>query len=403
MKNFRMLGMFSLSIILFISSCSKEIRLEPEKGFTEDEKLRFHHISMVNSLALGVIDLSQQVEFRNIIHTKVKEKFDRDYNVLFKNINETYPLLEEIKKSISSNAEQLHVNERNGFSDIYNHYMADESINAAINGYQMKDEIWYSQIYIPFINEVELTTTPTIVVGIEDGGDCVALGYEPQSDGTYKIVYVDEGYAKSNLVWVVSVNERVDNNGLLFSEKNNLAPDDNRGNTNIQRTTFFHARFSEVKVSDKKECWLCGDAEVSIVWAHIEDNNNCIFDSDAYNLKDFAEVGKDELDEWTAPVSATASFFADENNSPAFDDDESVVWVMYEYDKNHGNVNATFPTFCPSVTRTLQYKSKQSYYGKWGANKPWAFDGYDVYNDTKYNDFTYNNEAVRVASYEGIQ
>lgn len=404
MKNFNQLLGIGLAILL-IWSCSKEqpVLSAPESSeLTAEKRIETHHTSMLNSLALGMIDLSKEKTFREMIHTKVSEKFDEDYDVLLRDVNKDYSLLTGLKKSIQSNISKSKITDQNILSDNYQHYLNDELLMEAINGYQVNDEVWYPQVFIPFMDETNLDAIPTIVVGVEDGSEgCLALGYAPQKNGTYKAIEVDEAYAKSHLVWVISINERVNDEGVLYDEIRRQEQEkmDNYRSVAGQRAPDFYGRFKEVKVSTKKECWLCGDAEVSIFWRHIEDDNNCAFDADAYDLRNYVKVKKKKLNKWVKPHFHTGFFANIPVDSNPLDDNESIIWVMYEYDKNHGSLTATFPNVCTGVNRTLNYKSKQSFYGKWGNTTPQSFSGY---GSTTHQDdnFSYNSEHVRTTSYD---
>jgi hypothetical protein len=385
-------------LLLFMFSCSKEEELsliKTEHNEIDREAWQIHNSDLLNSVGLGLIDLSKDKRFRDLVHKKVNEKFDGEEAVLLKNLNEEFRLQEKIISSIDNNAKNIF--ERNKLEGKkYSYYSSEKWINKAINGYQIGDETWYSHIYIPFINKIDLNTLPTIVIVPEDGGDCTFLGYKPSQNGKYEPILVNEQYAEENLTWVIAVNESVDNDGVLFRDKYTDYTREQRG----QRNPDLYVLISEINISDKKECWACGKADVSINFRQL--SSNCSFGDDANDFKDYVDVGNDDLGNWMtfSTIGGNGQAWFADNIAHDFINTERIIWVMYEYDKWKDPVAVTFSTSC-GVSRIIEYKSNEPYYGKWGDIGPSSFSGYQTFSGTnQVDEFIYGNEKMRTISYE---
>jgi hypothetical protein len=233
-------------------------------------------------------------EFVNYIHESVAKKFDEEYEVLVKDIQNDYRWQDRLNTP---------------------------GINNALNAFKNLDgSNFYPQIYIPkfqFKEDEGVPTKPqnTItassqlvepIIYVFYGGNAevdsssgaeIMPGYTTDANGN--LVYwgmVDSAYANSHEVWVYSINETVNNAGYVctrpFGGINYVDPDCNPGgggdgggggNTECTgvdcdefetsaNTPFFpelgHGKTSfkieKMTIKDPKESWLSGAAEVSI-------------------------------------------------------------------------------------------------------------------------------------------
>jgi len=260
-----------------------------------------------------------------------------------------------------------------------------EGIDQAIGGFPAWGMRLYPQIYIPFIDEVDLSDQPTIVVGSEDGGDCIALGYKPiPGTDDYEVIEVDEAYAKENLTWVISTNESVNDRG-------ELPP--NRKSTTL-RASGLQARHTEFFVTSKKECWLCGDGELRVVWAHYDQSCNPIagWSGSSGNLE---KINKRELNAWHE-IDDEYYLIVGGQPSP-FPSNYTVAWIVYEYD-NKPAITATFPTPPPcNGPVTLNYRSNDPYYGKYGTEFSSFFAGNTSFSEIQQQ-IPYGGQNFRILS-----
>ncbi len=385
-----MKNIYIILLTALIISCNKETdeRLDSRR----DVNLEFKALddiarnnNLLNTAAIGIIERSRDPIFREYVHAKVREQFDGDDNVLLKTIDSKYPLMEKFKESIRAYG-TLKLNQRSGDFN-FDVYDVEELINLAIHGFEVfeGEQKWYPQIYVPFIDQVDLESIPTIVVGNQDGGDCRVLGYRPHNNKIgYKAIMVDERYASENLVWVISTNESVDNDGNL------VRPLSNENSRSRDLIVFIEY----TKISSTKECWLCGAADVSMSSLQLIDDSNCEIEADNGNtFLNYVKIGKKSTGNWIKSTSSGFNpFFIDHNKR--LEDNQSVIWVVFEKDNTTKRQKATFPTFCSGVTHEIKYQSKDSYFGKWGAARCNFFDGcnaafghqevaYDSKNSTK--------------------
>lgn len=271
----------------------------------------------------------------------------------------------------------------------YGIFTATNQILEAINGYDIQDETWYLQIYVPFDDEVDLSTIPTIAVGDIDTEDDVILGYKLNTDGTVQAILVDETYARHNLTWVISVNESVNNDGELAS--NSFNEEDG----SLMKVPDLYVGISGIKITDKKEKWLQGRADVTLIGYQINNNNNCQISGDNIYFDNFIRIKKNQLNTW---IYHPTRLLVD--NTKILDPNEEVLFVIYELDRSANSIVATFPTVCNNVTRVISYNSNDSYYGKWSYG-PTFFNGYGSFSSVAQKQIlTYGNEEFEFKSYE---
>lgn len=351
--------------LLAMTSCNKEkIVQEEATGAITNERDAFtiKNESMLNTVALGLLDIARDKNFRAEVYQEVGKQFDGDDNVLLKTLQEKRDLRTVFSQSLSNNRIVDHkVTSQIGYE--YGFYETTDQLEKAINGFVMDDEVWFSQIYIPFAENINADELPTIVVGTEDSEDCVALGYKLLKNNGFDIIEVDESYAKEHLVWVVSVNEVVNNEGIIEEE---MIP--NRNPNNARNPEIF-ASTSSFKISDKKECWLCGKAEVSLRWTNINLAGSGCSNNIFHSRILLGKVGNSSLNDWIN--STCALVYISNGATSSLDPNEHILLIMYEYDKNKKEKEVIFnPCY-----HSYYYRSKQSHYMALGVN------------DLKYSDF----------------
>ncbi|MGB0861444.1 MAG: hypothetical protein ACPGXZ_00925 [Saprospiraceae bacterium] len=358
--------LLSFVILLAIVSCNKNEPISVDKGESTEIKSPFdvRNENMLNTIALGLIDIAYDVDFRALVYHKVSEQFDNDDNTLLKHLQEEIDLIPLINTSIQNNKFAL---DKQLAKYSYNFYKDKTLIQQAVEGFVMEDEVWYSQIYIPFMDKhKESNELPTIVVGAKDSEDCIAMGYKLLANKTFEIIEVDEEYAKENLVWVISVNEVVDNEGHVPSQLNNRDV-----NNNNLRSPELYVTTSEFKVSDKKECWLCGKAEVSIRWANVDLPSVGGCSNNFFNSRVLlSKVGKSDLNDWMTSYQTLVNI--SNGVTTKLDPNEHILLIMFEYDKNKG---LREQIFAPCY-HSYYYRSEQSPYIALGVN------------ELEYSDFT---------------
>ncbi|NJN40912.1 MAG: hypothetical protein HC811_00370 [Flammeovirgaceae bacterium] len=143
--------------------------------------------------------MNKDKEFRSILYSFVEEAFDGEHNVLFKH------LMEETKNP--THARML------------GNKLVGEKLDILNAFSNIKGKNYYPQIFIPFYDELKAkgklsTKDPVLVVYTIDSQNSIYQGYSLDTDGNLiETQDVSEAFAKENEVWVVSLNERVDNEG----------------------------------------------------------------------------------------------------------------------------------------------------------------------------------------------
>jgi hypothetical protein len=376
----QLLTLFGLMILSFWA-CKPE-QIQP--SLVEDTSDNTYNESILNTAAIALLDLSQDEAFRKTVNEQVKEKFDGDYNVLLKTLFETKGdlLRNEMWSSLQKHAPTLVTENRTRFKDLGVINTID-GVNKSIGGFNAWNLRLYPQIYIPFIEEVDLNDQPTIVVGSEDGGDCIALGYKPiPNSKDYEVIEVDEAYAKKNLTWVVSTNESVNERGELPSE----------GKTVDLRASGLQVRHTEFYVTSQKECWLCGQGDLRVVWAHYDQSCNEIVGW-AGASGDLEKINTNELNAWHEIDSDTYLIAGGQPNP--FPANYTVAWVVYEHD-NKPAITATFPTPC-GISVDLNYRSNDSFYGKYGTEFSSFFAGNSSFSEIQ-QEIPYGSQNFRILS-----
>jgi hypothetical protein len=221
--------------------------LKVEK-FTLQEKrsyLKKHLRSIANEIAIA----AKSSEVRRYIENQAKLQFDGDYNVLIKDI-----------LFVPSISKKANINK----------------INSALAMFQqIEGNNYYPQIYIPRLSapkqsaqyeilstDIDSNEDPLFVIY---DGDETALTFEAyELDENDSLIstgnFIDENYAISNEVYVFSLSESVNDDGIFLDsaiDPFRLPPpptNDNSMNVQINKMT----------VLDPKESWAAGKSDVHI-------------------------------------------------------------------------------------------------------------------------------------------
>ncbi len=366
-----------------LTSCSKEggtllnTRENPSEFLKTNADLYDLSVTpSLNSIALALVELSKDQAFRQLVYDECNKQFDKDYNVLLKDLELVYDagyeitFMEKLKQSFLTYSSQsiYHGNNENLL------LVSGDEFKNAVRGVSVNSRAtFYTQIYIPFINKISMDEEPIIAIAFDETADCTTLAYKI-IDGEVSIITVSEDFAKEHLVWVISINESVDNNGNLLSDINNPFFED-IGHTGVPVCSGKRVRVDEIKVNDKKECWLCGKAELSIIGLQVE---SCDSGEPPLFGRDFYKLKTNELDEWI-DISNDLSAIALQENPLEFG--EFVGFIFYERDRNSSNNERdwTIGNCEGSQITTVYYYSRQTPYGSTGI----GVYGYGAFQDSE--------------------
>jgi hypothetical protein len=344
------------------------------------------HKSMVKTAAIGLLELSKQVSFRSTVNAAVALKFDKDNNALLKKINSDLlssgqtGLSSQFSSSIASNHTSLEAKEVAGNLRLkdYLAYTDITNISKTISGYQTWGSTAYLQIYIPFIESVNLLKQPVIALADSETSDCQISAYQLDANGIWQAITIDETFAQNNLVWVVSANERINDNAeveaLIFQGNEESQVDSaviSRANEN------YICEIVSIEVWDRKECWYCGEADASIYGAALK-TSNCSNEK-RFHHKNFKNISRFEVGD----VLNCAKNLIDAPKFVKVDYKMGFVW----YEKDWVNWQTSTMTTCGTE---FSFKSKDS---------PWAVQDYStLWSEPLANDQLWHNTTFSYPS-----
>jgi hypothetical protein len=280
--------------------------------------------------------------------------------------------LDEINSSFSAFKSQTMENENLTLK-------TENEIIEAIRGIDYNQTTLYSQIYIPFIEEHTYNDKPVLVIAYEETDDCIARGYQIIGDKINEVI-VDETFARENLVWVISINERVDENGDYIREM--VDPRGQNGNNGGSRMDEKSVKVKEVYISDKKECWLCGDGEISFI--AIKANSCSQSNPGVFYGRDFIAIKNNDLFSWQSTNSGLSYMTS---TSDPLTPSEGIGFIYYEKDNKKKSWNRSWTMPGCQGNLTVYYYSKQTPYGgTW-----FTMDYSDFTNSSSWTDYPYNS------------
>lgn len=349
-------------LLILVNSCKPENLSElkndpPIQTLTVDDEDVYDRSVMAG--VYGLLRLSQNSTFRGIVNAKVAEQFDGDDNAL----------LSTISTACNSNGIGLSDSFSTSIATYYTgQLLLNSYVNQAINGFSYFEETEYVQIYIPFIDLVNLNSNPIICLNLN--GEDTLPGYK-LVNGELVSYDVTKEMAQENLVWVVSVNERNASTNLIsgpeVSENIEIESDTLYGDTTFNKkntTPYATISIYGVHIGTKKESWPNGRSDIAFVGAQYDGNNH--FEPLA---KDIVKIGNDYINAWKWMYSTPSYFTSPSSLGPlAFNTDNECLSVMiYEKDIRRKFERSYMPvTYSPisgSNSSRLYYNSKETPYG----------------------------------------
>jgi hypothetical protein len=236
-QRFTLFAIIMVAFVLFIG-CKKE----------NENKLSDKNPSL--TIVSEIAKYSCQPDFKKNVYRLVRDRFDGDNNVLCKDI---------ISKT------------KIGLND---------TILGALQYYQQ--EGLYPQIYIPYFEEIQKRKTDENVIFINgigvDESQNAFQGYWFDNDTIINTpFFIDEQYAMNHEVWVISINERVDENGNLLIHTDKTKESNGRIGEKSSRTGMKHECIKQIKCPNLSEIegWINGAPELKcICYSHTWGNLN---------------------------------------------------------------------------------------------------------------------------------
>lgn len=230
---------------------------------------------------------------RRLVNERVSLKFDGDYNVLLKDLAKPVsPEMFALKKGLNMSAAPAPASPDEPVQSV-NLQELEQALTAPV---LVNGETLYPQIYIPFFEEQEevdpvepiepgdpgtpvepdpclnaiataIPDYPNPVIVPYDGeeipGQETFTGYTYDQQGTLiENIPVDECFAKRHRVWAITLNERVNDTGVIPPTTSGPTP---------STTTDTHSQaayISTMKIKADKESWIKGANDVYISYTN---------------------------------------------------------------------------------------------------------------------------------------
>jgi len=331
-------------------------------------------------LALGLIELSQDDRFRNTLNNKVSEKFDKDYNVLFRDLKEAcqskeYNLINKMKNSIKNHGDLKYIEDTNRL----------EQITTKIS---VANTHFYPQVFIPQYTKAPLNETPDIAyidtTYSEKNEEMNAFQLNKNSDtiSSFNELRITSPNPGNNLIWAVTINETVNHKGELPGP-----PKTNHGGNNCSHNTNKWLEiYDEIKIDENHDWWGAGknDVKLSFEEYSYSSPNACEVDDQSERI-DLDKIKKDD-------VGNTLCCYHNEFLNTWDQCHKKVAVVIYEYDFKFGlnyiyykyayNGCGDFPNISYQSNDNGYWLKKVTDWGTWKATGSWQgtnkkFNGFE--------------------------
>jgi hypothetical protein len=339
--------------ILVFFSCSKEnstlVTKQPTKATPKPTNAQTH--SYVNTAAIGLLELSKDINFRSLVYAEVAKQFDDDDNVLLNKLDRSLNnnMAAELQNSISFHA----INSLKTVSHFQTGYFTDiDHIVKCVKGIPFGTDTAYLQIFVPSIELVDKTKQPVIVPVFQETSNDKYIGYRFNASGGLDTITITEDFAKTNPVWAISYNETVNSSGQLPQAA--LTSVDGAQD----RAVANDVRITEINVTDFKESWINGKAEISWVAVHMD---NCVA-SHSLNGFGMKKLKKKYNGEWVSVKNGLHTYMAASNSGFGCLQGSLINFIFYEKDKSvESNGQAPKSFWCDNIS--LSFYSDQTPYG----------------------------------------
>lgn len=308
-------------ILLFFYSCRQEeqevLMFEPDiSKVPKDIEGQFEYARQhLTTIGIAALQLGGYQNVKQTVHNEVEKQFDGDYNVLFEDL-----LSKTINKDSNSSSRIASILSDEDYSAV----LAALDAFKGING-----EDFYPQIYIPYFETLEekgesatsflseSEADPIIVVYDGDETKTEWTGYRLNDLGELEDVGfpITVDFAENNLVWVISINER------MGSEI--IDPDYGGIYTNARVDGIAQrVKFNNITVHCRKESGLSGKTDLSII------RLTTFYDaSEWYCHGECTDLGN---------ISRTGTVFK-QWSKDEIGDQKEVNWLFWNKDSDYGD------------------------------------------------------------------
>lgn len=337
-------------MFLFVISCMNESikpKIDPSSEINQES------LSKTTQTFLPLASLAWEVhsnpDYKILLYSEIAKKFDGDANALL---------------NIFTNNESFARYSGYEFSNKVSTTLVDFNIASG-------EKFAHPQIYIPFYDELKANGMLGVkdpVIVLRDGppsNDGLYQGYTYKNDRLCDRGMISEEFATENEVWVISINERVDQSGNL---------------RNARQETYTQSIIDRLTIKGSsclKEDWVGGNLEVNVIrWFDniSQTSTGARFYSDGAADGDrVANVSRKSAKKSTTQWNLNFDFITGWNTDATYTNLEYAYYVIFEYDPwPAGTSDAVF-----SSSFSYEYRSYEGYYDKNIIHRNSA-DNYDV-------------------------
>lgn len=375
------------SFALVATSCKKKI---DHKSTTADDLTNAQYRTPVYpsdheliydstllALQWGLVELSQNSDFRDSVHFWCAQQFDGDYNVPTRYVHEHWPgfdvsLTNSINLHAPSPAPLL------------------KYVPLIVDGFDYFDGKAFPQIYVPNYTTTNLNTAPMICLNLNDDATLPGIIYDGYSITTDPAV--TESYSGEDLVWVTSCNETLlsDADYLNYGSHyiQTLLSIDSLADSTISTPGGLGIRrwkrevgvtLKKGKFTTTKEGWGNGRGDITIAFGHWNPDCSTMRKKSKFPV---AKLKDNQINQWIDLVNGChlAQLAVVGGLIPPYTDSQN-LWVMvYEYDRRK-KFARTFeaPSFdhITGCLHAFHYQSKEAQYGDINFHWVWWDGHYD--------------------------
>ncbi len=258
-----------LMLLAIFASCSKDeykdSMNEPEINVVDNQQVLQNNL---NLLTTGIIGVSDNLEFRDIVLSEANKTFDGEYNVL-----------------LSTVIEKCKANGVNLSSSVNTYYKSrglEANFDDLVASFaDFRGMSFFPHIYVPVLsNESKkaailksASVLPVVVTDVIDENIQGAIAGNLK--GLKATIEVDEVFASNNEVWVVALNERVNEIGELEVDAEYVQDKQLKAGRSVKLDAIYAQNLDAI------EGWTNGGPELNLkIWS--QNQHNTIMPSKSY-------------------------------------------------------------------------------------------------------------------------
>ena len=309
--------LIALQLILIGESCNKDFNYSQNSvndiGLeSRSDSLDYYTTEslndVLNTAAISLLQYAYIPEFYTEIYERAEEECSGDDEVLFNYIDSIFPDLKNNFESIVTINRTNITYSQDVLSEFNNLPMNiqnnNETKNKIFNGEVLIDGKYYTQIFIPFIENFNSNQRPK-GIAVASTDDDRLYGYKLEESGeVYTEVFTEE-YASNNLIWVISVNESIISDEFLEEYWDCIRGDTiDNDTTSRDLSDSLEVResppckeyyISEIYLKEPLESWWGGKSDVWVMTAFIDGNGDEVYKPTNFEM---TKVKRKNLNKW---------------------------------------------------------------------------------------------------------